>query len=142
MRTPLPLIIPALLLLAGCTAEADTAPFVPQTTGQIIRVIDGDTLEVSGETVRISNIDTAEMPPRSKCLAEQRLALAAKAGLEDVIGVSWGASVTLEREGTDQYRRTVARVRLADGTDVGEEMIRRGLAETWNGHRMDWCSEQ
>ena len=126
--------------LAGCTAEAQQPPAQPLTPQlSVVRVIDGDTLVVDGETVRIANIDTAEMPPRSKCLAEQRLAVAAKVGLEDVLEIGWGVSVTLDRQGRDQYGRTVAKVRLLDGTDVGDEMVKRGLAEPWIGRRMDWC---
>lgn len=109
-----------------------------------LRVIDGDTFEVDGETVRIANIDTPEMPPRSKCLAEAQLAEVAKRSLEDALGSTWGdrgvgLAPTLQREGRDRYGRTLARVKLTTGEDVGELMIQRGYAVRWGGRKADWC---
>lgn len=104
-----------------------------------VRLIDGDTFEMNGETIRISNIDTPEMAPRSRCLAEERLAKMAKEGLGDVMELSWGAIPNLQRQGTDRYGRTLAAVTLANGVDVGDEMVRRGYAQPWGGRRADWC---
>jgi endonuclease YncB( thermonuclease family) len=39
-----------------------------------------------------------------------------------------GRTVRIVRRGEDRYGRTLAKVYLSDGTDVGAEMIRRGLA--------------
>lgn len=104
-----------------------------------VRLIDGDTFEIEGETVRISNIDTPELPPRSRCLAEQRLAVAAKAALGDVLEMEWGSAPVLQRNGRDRYGRTLALVSI-NGRDVGEEMVRLGVAEPWGGRRASWCS--
>lgn len=106
---------------------------------QVARVIDGDTFELEGgERVRILNIDTAEMPPRSRCAAERDLALAAKARLSEVVGQ--GRSLQLVREGRDRDRhdRQLRRVRV-DGQDVGELLIREGLAQPWRGRKATWC---
>ena len=127
---------------ASGPALADVAP--PRRTGPAIpyRLIDGDTFEFNGETVRIENIDTPEKPPRAKCIAEVRLAAIAERELADVIAGEWGRLPVIERHGKDQYGRTLAAVKLSDGTDVGEEMIRRGVAEPWAGRRADWCGVQ
>lgn len=106
---------------------------------KVVRVIDGDTLELAGgEHVRILNIDTAEMPPRSRCGTERTLALAAKVRLAELIGQ--GEIITLVREGRDRdpYGRQLRRVWI-DGRDVGDQLIREGLAQPWQGHKADWC---
>lgn len=105
---------------------------------QVAWVIDGDTFELSdGERVRILNIDTAEMPPRSQCRAERDLALAAKARLSELIRQG---EVTLVREGRDRdrYDRRLRRV-MVDGRDVGDLLIHEGLAQPWRGRKVDWC---
>jgi micrococcal nuclease len=144
------------LIASGCRPMDVGAPITEaadqSATGQArgvlrlapLRVIDGDTFEVDGETVRIANIDTPEMAPRSKCLAEAQLAEVAKRSLEDALGSTWGErdvglAPTLQREGRDRYGRTLARVRLTTGEDVGDLMIARGYAVRWGGRRAQWC---
>lgn len=102
-----------------------------------VRVIDGDTLEVRGEKVRISNIDAPELPPGAKCWAEGALAVQAAKRAQEFINVS--DSLTLERSGKDRYGRTLARVKLLRGDDLGEALIFSGLAAKWTGKRWDWC---
>lgn len=154
-----PLLPLVALIAAGCRPMDAGAPISdapdPSTTGQArgnlrlapLRVIDGDTFEVDGETVRIANIDTPEMPPRSKCLAEAQLAEVAKRSLEEALGSTWGdrdlgLAPALQREGRDQYGRTLARVTLTTGEDVGDLMIERGVAVRWAGRRAEWCGAQ
>lgn len=113
--------------------DADRTP-----RAHVARVIDGDTFELAGgERVRILNIDAAEMPPGSQCGAERDLALAAKARLSEVVRQG---EVTLVREGRDRdrYDRQLRRVRV-DGQDVGDLLVREGLAQPWRGHKANWC---
>jgi micrococcal nuclease len=109
-----------------------------------LRVIDGDTFEVDGETIRIANIDTPEMAPRAKCLAEANLAEIAKGELDGILGASWSGSgsailPTIDRGEPDRYGRTLARVVAVSGKDVGQELVTRGVAVPWAGRRADWC---
>lgn len=116
------------------------APDVQFGEGRIVRVVDGDTVVMAdGEHVRILNIDTAEMPPRSQCDGEARLALAAKARLGEIVRGS--SSVVLSSDGgrdRDRYGRQLRLIRI-DGQDVGEALIREGLAQRWRGHKATWC---
>lgn len=105
------------------------------------RIIDGDTLELAGETIRISNIDAPEMPPRARCWAEARLAREATRELDRIRAESPDLGrFRIEREGRDQYGRTLARVTFDGRTDAGEVMIARGYASPWTGRRWEWCS--
>ncbi|WP_439625878.1 thermonuclease family protein [Shinella sp.] len=45
-------------IVTGAAYAASLA--IPLSAGSSLRVIDGDTLEMNGETVRIANIDTPE----------------------------------------------------------------------------------
>lgn len=113
-------------------------PVVAETIS-VARVIDGDTLVLSdGERVRIENIDTAEMPPKSRCPYEERMAVRAKARLGDLVAA--GGSITLTRTSRerDPYGRLLRRVRI-DGADVGDQLVREGLAKRWMGRKATWC---
>lgn len=129
------LLLLAALALTGCSAEAGQA--VKPRPSQSVRVIDGDTLEVAGEKVRISNIDAPELPPHAKCWAEAGLAISAAQRLQEYVNVA--PTLSLRREGRDRYGRTLARVVDRD-SDFGEALIAAGVAARWTGRRWDWCS--
>jgi len=119
-------------------ADAD-APGLDLPGG--FRIIDGDTFEWQGETVRISNIDAPEKPPRSRCWAEARLARAAASELDRLREESPDLGrFRITREGQDRYGRTLARVTFDGTTDAGEALIERGFAAPWTGRRWDWCA--
>lgn len=103
-----------------------------------IYAIDGDTIVMSGEHVRILNIDAPEIG-HPKCDAELRLGLVAKRRMQALIE---GGAVTLQRGDNgrmkDRYGRTLARV-IVNGQDAGERLISEGLARRWDGARHPWC---
>lgn len=126
----------AAVVLASCTAAPAAAPVA---SPPVLRVIDGDTLVINGETIRLANIDAPETMPRSRCWAEARLSSEATFALE-VEASTWAAlPPTIERDGQDRYGRTLATIRTTDGRDVGQMLIESGLAVPWTGRRWDWC---
>lgn len=148
---PLSLAVSCALVFAGVFAAGLALPALPALPGPIlsapgrpileaITVVDGDTVRLSsGEKIRISNIDTPETQPRSRCPEEARLAQAATANLRGMVAGArdvrfvpdWG------RE-HDVYGRLLGRV-IIDGVDVGEAQVAAGLAQRWKGHRAWWC---
>jgi endonuclease YncB( thermonuclease family) len=78
---------------------------------QRAQVIDGDTIRVSGETVRMMGLDAPET--RARCPAEARLAARATARLRGLVQ----PRVWLERHSWDRYRRTLEIVRDPAGRD-------------------------
>jgi micrococcal nuclease len=127
---------PAVLILI---AEAFTAQ-VPAT---VVRVIDGDTIEVRAriwtdtvkETrVRLIGIDTPEI--NGKCDEERARAVAARDFL-----ASLPRQVTLTDIKNDKFGgRIDARVRFADGTDAAELLIAAGHGRRYDGgKRGSWC---
>ena len=127
----------ALLGLAVGRADLSSVAAAPGEPASAlhVRVIDGDTLDIGGERVRIANIDTPEMPPRSRCASEADGALRARDRLK---AITASGSVTLERTGTDRYGRTLANVSVG-GADAGRALIAAGLARPWEGRRRSWC---
>ncbi len=132
---------PLLLGIAGCrSADAATpAPNAAVVLPEDVRVIDGDTLALRGETIRISNIDVPEAMPRSRCWAEARFAREATFALELAVA-NWAVMPpVITTSGKDQYGRTLATLSSPGGEDVGEELVKSGLAVAWTGRRWEWC---
>jgi micrococcal nuclease len=116
--------------LAGCFNQ----------TPQEIRVIDGDTLKIDGETVRLYGVDTPETR-RPRCVGEVKIGRQATALVVDRLAPREGQPpvVKIWRKGKDRFGRTLATVRI-DGEDLGETLLEAGLAEpTPSGKRHDWC---
>lgn len=110
----------ALALLGLLAAAVPLADQVWRQADDVVsgpaRVVDGDTLVIAGERVRLKRIDAAEMNVEA--------GRQAKAGMEALIG---GGIVTCTGAVRDAYAR-----RLADcsvqGRDLGAAMIEAGLA--------------
>ncbi|MGR6430453.1 thermonuclease family protein [Rhizobium sp. PAMB 3174] len=102
------------------------------------RTIDGDTIVIAGETIRIANIDTPEIH-QAKCDAERRLGLVAKARMKELLA-SGKPVITRGDHGRmkDRYGRTLAVVSV-NGSDIGDTLFNEGLARKWNGKRRPWC---
>ena len=107
-----------------------------EALSEAITVTDGDTVRIGQERIRILNIDTPEMGRLAECDAERMLALVAKDRLTEILA---SGPIQIQRDGTDQYGRTLATMRVA-GSDVGELLIDAHVAVRWAGRRHDWCA--
>ncbi|QLC23531.1 thermonuclease family protein [Parasphingopyxis sp. CP4] len=119
------------------SAAAERISFSICGIGQRINcVVDGDTIWMRGEKIRLLGIDTPELSP-SRCAEEERLGQAAKRRLHGLLN---SGVVTLERDGRDQdrYGRLLRRV-YVDGNPVGPTLIREGLARPYGNGRRSWC---
>lgn len=105
-----------------------------------IVVIDGDTIDVNGERIRIANIDAPEIRG-AKCDAEKRLGIVAKHRLEQLVQAGRLEIIPGDPKNgrvRDRHGRTLATIRI-DGDDVGEILIRDSIAREWSGRREPWC---
>lgn len=115
-----------LILLAAAAAEPVC----------IDHVHDGDTFTLcSREKIRIANIDAPELPDSPKCKDQRRLTAwcdfkAGYASRDALVGLLSSGRVTIWRQGTDRYGRTLAKVTV-DGRDAGAYLVGVGLAKPW-----------
>ena len=101
-------------------------------------VLDGDTLKLGEERIRLRDIDAAEIH-HAQCEAERRLGVLTKLRLEQLLQ---SGPPEIRRapppDQTDRYRRTLAQV-FVNGEDVACILIREGYTRPWRGRREDWC---
>lgn len=113
-------------------------------TAEIVRVIDGDTLEVElslgfhiklRETVRVYGINCPET--RSKDLIETAAGFAAKDFALNLL-TGTGRDVTLKTvKSNEKFGRYLATVTLCDGSDFGTLMIQHGHAKEYFGGKRE-----
>ncbi|PDT81807.1 thermonuclease family protein [Sinorhizobium sp. BJ1] len=100
-------------------------------------VIDGDTLYVGGEKVRVADIDTPEIS-EPKCASEKALGERATARFIELVNAGPFEMRAWEGRDEDQYGRKL-RVLVRDGRSLGDILVSEGLARTWSGRREPWC---
>ena len=86
-----------------------------------LRVIDGDTIIVDGDKVRLEGIDAPEI--RSKDENERKKAFKAKRRLEELFV---NKDLIIESKGFDKYGRCLAYVSTSSG-NVGDILLSEGL---------------
>jgi micrococcal nuclease len=121
-------------LIASLLASALLATSAPH-------VVDGDTLDIDGERIRIANIDAPEIG-HPQCDAEKRLGEVAKRRLKDLLAngrIEVVRGDPADGRMKDRYGRTLAII-LVDGQDVGVVLVGEGLAREWRGRREPWCT--
>jgi len=86
---------------------------------QVVRITDGDTLEVQGQAgeliLRLWGVDAPEM--------DQVWGMESKVALGRLC---FGETVHVDVVDVDRFKRRVCTLRLPDGRDVGNEMLRAG----------------
>jgi endonuclease YncB( thermonuclease family) len=102
-------------------------------------VVDGDTIDdrSTGVRYRFANIDAPETGENAKCINERRQGDIAKAVVIGIVRRAKTVSVRATWR-KDRHGRRVAYV-YADGADIGETLVSRGLAAPWRGRREKWC---
>lgn len=92
--------------------------------------VDGDTLDLAGQHVRIAGIDAPEL--RQECVRDRRpwaCGEAARRALDEAVR---RGPVTCASAYRDKYDRPLARCSVG-GTDLGELMVREGFAVAYRG---------
>ncbi|WP_425909743.1 thermonuclease family protein [Nitrobacter sp. TKz-YC02] len=115
-------MIAALVTLVVSLALAETI------TGHA-SVIDGDTLEIHGQRIRLSGIDAPESDQLCRGDDSLQYRCGAKAANELARSIA-GRPVSCKGVDVDRYRRVVA-VCFVGGDDLGEWIVRAGFAFDW-----------
>lgn len=116
------LVIVTVLLVAACT------PAPPSGVGRA-SVIDGDTLEVQGQRIRIWGVDAPEA--RQSCTGAQGVEYHCGREAAHRLDVRLdGRVVRCFEQDRDRYGRSVARCEV-DGVDLGGWLVRQGWARRY-----------
>lgn len=108
----------ALLLLASPVQAQDiTGP---------ASIIDGDTIDVAGQRIRIHGIDTPET--RQTCGLDGRDVRCGREATTAMRRLIAGNPVSCQERDVDRYGRIVALCLNAEEQDMGRELVRRGWA--------------
>jgi endonuclease YncB( thermonuclease family) len=100
-------------------------------------VVDGDTIYLEGQKIRIAGIDAPETHDYG-CPEELALGDRATDRLQSLLN---GGAVTLSSIDRDEdvYGRKLRDVAV-DGNDVGDTLISEGLVRAYGGGRRSWCA--
>ena len=106
------------------------------TGGGFNCVVDGDTIWLEGQNIRIADIDAPETHEFG-CPEEKALGDRATQRLHELVN---GGAVSLEGIGrdTDTYGRKL-RLVMVDGKSVGDTLVDEGLARWYAGGKRPWC---
>jgi len=99
-------------------------------------VVDGDTIWLQGEKIRIADIDAPETH-EPRCPEEKALGGQATTRLQQLLNSGSISLQPIERD-RDRYGRLLRRV-FVDGVSVGEVMIEEGLVRRYEVGRRSWC---
>lgn len=109
--------------LFGAPATATPLVGVPS-------VVDGDTIEMHGQRIRLSGIDAPESAQLCLDAAWKKYRCGQKASLALADFLKSHRPTSCIEVDRDQFRRMVA-VCTAGGVDIGEWMVRRGYTLDW-----------
>jgi endonuclease YncB( thermonuclease family) len=104
------------------------------------RIIDGDTIEMAGEHIRLHGIDTPEADQTCQKAneSEYRCGEMATFALANIIANHW---ITCKGETFDRYKRRVA-VCYAGPYDINAKMVAKGWALAYRKYSMDYVDEE
>jgi endonuclease YncB( thermonuclease family) len=122
-----------LLAIAGAVLQYRLGP--ARTLVGMARAIDGDSLRLLGEELRLEGLDAPEM--RQRCSdaggREVDCGRASRRALEALLA---RGLVTCEIGKIDRYGRGLARCRQG-GTDINATLVREGHAVAYGGYRSE-----
>ena len=129
MKSKLTRILMSPLALAGLfftSVFADAEQLVGRAS-----VIDGDTIEIAGQRVRLNGIDAPESWQACSDAAGKPYRCGKEAAFALDVFLSKSRPIRCVGHGKDRYRRVVADCFRADGQSVNSWLVRQGWAIDW-----------
>ncbi len=113
-------------------------PALADVTG-VASVIDGDTIEVHGQRIRLHGIDAPES--RQLCRLDGKPRQCGKGAANALADKIARRPVTCEDLGRDRYKRIIARCTVA-GEDLEKWMVVNGWAVAYRRFSLDYVDEE
>ena len=107
----------------------------------LARVIDGDTLDIAGQRVRLEGIDAPERGQRCQRSWVPVTWRCGRAATRTLRKLTAGYPVHCHRRGQDKYRRMIG-VCFVQGRNINAEMVRRGLAWAFTKYSRTYVGEE
>lgn len=138
-RQPAPQAVQPVLKATTAFAEQKSVTYRFELCGQIRTtcVVDGDTIWLDGEKIRIADIDAPEVS-EPKCASEKALGDRATLRLMSLLNEGPFQVQTIGNRDEDRYGRKL-RVLVRAEKSLGDQLVSEGLARTWTGRREPWC---
>ncbi len=105
----------------------------------VASVIDGDTIEVHGQRIRLHGIDAPES--RQICRLDGKPWQCGKDAANALADKITRRPVTCEDLGRDRYKRIIGRCTVA-GEDMGAWIVSHGLALAYRRYSLDYVDEE
>lgn len=115
-------------------------------TCAVLLAVDGDTVKCDGVNLRpmgdgepfVSGFDAPEAARYADCATENRLGIVATARMSELLQTP---GLRVENSGIlDDFERPLVKLRLPDGTTIGQRLIEEGHAVEWTpGYKPQWC---
>lgn len=119
------------LLIQGAHAATVTV------TGRAI-IVDGDTMRIGGEEIRIHGIDAPETTQR--CQLPKGTWDCAQAASDALAAMTAGETVRCGGHERDQYSRLIARCSTNRQPDIGAKLVASGLALAFLKYSSDYIA--
>ncbi len=116
------------------------APVAAQDINGPARVIDGDTIEVAGQRIRLHGIDAPES--KQRCRAGRSEIECGKEATKVLRRIIARKSVTCEERDVDRYGRIVAVCLNSDGEDINAAMVAQGWALAYRQFSNDYVDQE
>ena len=104
------------------------------------RIIDGDTLEVAGQRIRIHGIDAPET--RQLCSTGMARTACGKQATREMRELIAREPVRCEQRDVDRFGRIVAVCFNDDGDDIGSALVAQGWALAYRQFSLDYVDEE
>jgi endonuclease YncB( thermonuclease family) len=127
----------ATFALTACSRGAPLFADVQAARAPQVTVAEADALVVDGRRVRLSNANAPQLLPEARCWAEGVAARQARDAVQGLVAEARDVAVT-PTGGVDDDGRAFSRVTV-DGVDLGEALLKDGLAAKPGAARFDWC---
>jgi endonuclease YncB( thermonuclease family) len=105
-----------------------------------VSVVDGDTLAMGGERLRLHGMDAPES--RQPCQRNGRSYDCGREATETLAAIIGRGVVACRQLDTDQYGRRIVRCHTEQGADIGADMVRRGWAIAFRRYSLDYLAQE
>jgi len=105
------------------------------------RIIDGDTLDISGTRIRLHGIDAPEST--QACMAGEQVYRCGDRATQALADLVRGQTLRCDPMGMDRYRRTIAGCKIATtGQDIESWMVRQGFAVAYTRYSYAYVADE